>query len=204
MKRERRRCVRGSSGRNDPDSAPAQAPSMRVQREFLERRERNHCQRFLVRRREDDRRRDAGFEGLPPRGRAHAPAIARLQPGKSELGHRRDEVVPLSARELEERRGHLRADDVKAEVLRAGIAATVPKESGARRRRAWREDAAKHVAIIEAHLRALPSPSLNLTRDESTRAALRKRPCAWRALRKADQARISITGTCSESRASSA
>ena len=106
---------------------------MHVERVLLQRVERNHRQRFLVRGREHDRRRDAGLVGLTPGCRADTPAIAGFQARKVVLRCRRDEIVALLARELEKRARDLRADDVESEILGAGVATAVAVEAGARR-----------------------------------------------------------------------
>src|SRR5258706_8946280 len=112
---------------------------MHVQRVFLERRERNDCKGFLVRCLERHRGRAPGLVRLAPGPRADAPPIARLEAWKPVLGRRRDQVVALVARELEERRGDLRAYHVQAEILGPGVAAPVAVEAGARLERAWGE-----------------------------------------------------------------
>ena len=68
--------------------------------------------------------------GPKPVGRGHTPSITGHQAGKSELGHRGDQVVPDGALMLQEFGGHDRTDGVAAEILRAGVAAPVPVEAG--------------------------------------------------------------------------
>src|SRR5437870_4238858 len=115
-------CLQRRDARSGRNAVRASWRSVDVERVFLQCAERDHGERFLVRRREHNGRRDARLVRLAPCGRAHAPAIARLQAGKSELRCRRDQVIALLAREHEELAGHLRADDMQAEVLGTGIA----------------------------------------------------------------------------------
>jgi hypothetical protein len=95
--------------------------------------------------RKQDLRRVAGNEGFLPARRAQAPAVARLQPGKSKFGTRRGQVIAARLREHEELRGHDRAYCVRPAILRSGIAAAVAKEAGQGPGRAGRERAAQHV-----------------------------------------------------------
>ena len=110
--------------------------------------ERDDGERFLVRGREHDRRRDAGFKSLPPRRGTYAPAIAGFQPGETVFRYRGDEVVALFARELEERPSDLRANHVQAVVLGARVAAPVAMEAGKGRRRARRDAASEYILVI--------------------------------------------------------
>ena len=66
----------GRSGRRAPDTVKG---SVHVERVLAQRVERNDRERFLVRRREHDRRRRSRLVGLAPRGGAHAPAVAGLE-----------------------------------------------------------------------------------------------------------------------------
>ncbi len=129
---------------------------LQIERVLLQRVERDDRERFLVGRRQHDRRRDARLERLPPRRRAYAPAIAGLEAGEAEFGHRGDQVVALTARELEKRLRHLRADDMQAVVLRPGVAAPVAVEAGQGDRRAWLEWACQYIAVFGGN-RGLPS-----------------------------------------------
>ena len=86
-----------------------------------------------------------GVEGLGPAGRAEAPLVAGLQPGEAVLRHRRQQVVPLAEREVEELLGHAGAHRVRAHVLGTGVAAPVAEESGEGRGAALAQLTAEHV-----------------------------------------------------------
>src|SRR5262249_47344524 len=105
---------------------------LQIERVAFQRLERHHRERLLVRRLEHHRRRDVGLERLAPRRGTDAPAIARLQARKTELGYGRDEIVASTLGKAQELRRHLRAHDMQPEVLRTGVAAPIAKESGAR------------------------------------------------------------------------
>ena len=99
---------------------------------LLQRIKRNHGERFLVRCREQDGCRDTGLERLPPGGGAHAPSIARLEPGKTEFRRGRNEVIAALTRERKKFFGYLHADDMQPKILGPGVAAAVAIEPGAR------------------------------------------------------------------------
>src|SRR5215472_1667148 len=71
-----------------------------------------------------------GSERLLPARRTEAPAVARLQAGKTPLRHRRREIVAARLGEGEEFRGHDDANRMAAGILRAGVATSVAEEAG--------------------------------------------------------------------------
>ena len=77
-----------------------------------------------------DGRRHAAFQGVSPTCDAKAPAVARLEPGKSPFGMRRNQVIAIEHGEIEKMTSHLNADGVHSRVFRAGSAETVAIESG--------------------------------------------------------------------------
>ena len=99
---------------------------------LLQRVQRNHGERLLVRRREHDGCRDTSCERFAPSGCAHAPSIAGLQTGKTEFRRWRDEVIAAPTREHEKFLGYLHADDVQPEIFGSGVAAAVAIEPSAR------------------------------------------------------------------------
>ena len=76
------------------------------------------------------RRGDARLQRLLPAVGAQAPAFARLQAREAVLRPRRAQVVAPRAAEGEEFYRHLGADDVDAEVVRAGVTAAGAVEAG--------------------------------------------------------------------------
>ena len=92
-----------------------------------------------------DLRRDVGVEGLLPAAGAQAPAVARLQAGEAILRHWRTEIVAGGLREGEELGRHHDADRVEADILAAGVAATVAVEAGHGLMRARLQGPAQHV-----------------------------------------------------------
>ena len=71
------------------------------------------------------RRRSTGFQCLAPAVGAQAPAVARLESGKSVFWLGRDQVVTAFFRERQKIRGHPDADQMRAEVGCVGVAAAV-------------------------------------------------------------------------------
>src|SRR5438093_818935 len=118
-----------ASGQFALGSGPAR--SLQVERVFLQRVKRYHGECLLMRRGEHNGRGNACLVGLTPRGRTYTPAIAGLETRKVVFGHRRDQIVALRARKLEELGGHLHADDMQAVILGPGVATTVAVETGA-------------------------------------------------------------------------
>src|SRR5215467_14682217 len=84
--------------------------------------------RALVRGRQNHVRRRSVAVRAEPVHRGHAPPVARLQPGKHELGHRGDQVVADPALVLEELGSHHRADGVAAEIFGTRVAAAIAVE----------------------------------------------------------------------------
>lgn len=60
---------------------------------------------------------------------ADAPPVARREAGEPVLGHRRDQIVPLGARELQEPLGDQAANGMQAPVVAVSIAAAIPVPS---------------------------------------------------------------------------
>jgi hypothetical protein len=95
---------------------------------------------------------------LAPARRAEAPAVAGFQSRKTEIRHRRRQVVAACLAELEEFGGHHRADGMHADVLGRGVAAAVAEKSGQRPLAAGLQLLAQHVAgmfmgIKSSHVR---------------------------------------------------
>ena len=111
-------------------------------KEFLER---DDPQGGLVGGGDDDGGGGLGFESFEPPSGAKAPAVPGLEAMEVELGPWGDEVVAASEGEGEESFGDDGADDVAAEVVGAGLAASVPEEAGARDHAAGFEGAAEDV-----------------------------------------------------------
>src|SRR5678815_2070382 len=63
---------------------------LEVESVLLQRIERNHCERFLVRRSQDHGRCNTRLEGFAPSGSANAPPITGLKARETDLGHGRD------------------------------------------------------------------------------------------------------------------
>src|ERR1051326_367532 len=90
-------------------------------------------------------RRLARFEFLLPARRAQAPAVARFETRKAELGHRRGQIVAARFGEFQEGSSHHHAHRVAAEILAPGIAAAIAVKSRRRAERAKLERFAEHV-----------------------------------------------------------
>src|SRR5258708_8747470 len=125
-------------------SAPATS-SLRLDSVLLELGERHDVQRDGMRRLEHDLRRRPAIERLLPAAGAQAPAIARFQAGEAVLRQGRAEVVAVRLGEGEKLRCHDDADGMQADILAAGVAATVAVEAGHRLLRAGLEWAAQGV-----------------------------------------------------------
>src|SRR5258708_21693364 len=94
---------------------------------------------------QDHARRTPGLQRFLPARCAQTPAITGLQSRKAEFRHRRREIIAAGLRELEKTQGHDNAHGVAADVLAAGVAAAVPKESRHRAQGADFESIAEHV-----------------------------------------------------------
>ncbi len=116
-----------------------------VDRVLAESIERNDLEGTLVSGREDDVGRGAIQVRSQPVGRSHAPPIARPEPRKTVLRHRRDEVVADPLLVLEKFGGDHGADRVAAEVLRTGATAAVTEEAGHGVGATRREGSSQHV-----------------------------------------------------------
>ena len=132
----RPRCLRGGAqeGRSQAigltSGAEIARPGRDIDGMLLERGQRDDLQGPLVGGGQDHVSGGAVMVGPKPVDRSHAPSIAGHQAGKSELGHRGDQVVSDRTLVLQELGGHHRTDGVAAEVLRAGCATPVPVEPG--------------------------------------------------------------------------
>src|SRR5262249_43567255 len=129
---------------------PPSLALLQVHRVLLQLIQADVVERALVGGGQHDLRRRPGLEGLAPTGRAQAPAVSGLEAGKSEIRHGRAEVVAASPGELEEFRGHQRADRVHAAILGPGVAAAVSEKPGQRLGGAFGERPAQHVASLLA------------------------------------------------------
>jgi hypothetical protein len=119
--------------------------SIEVDRQPLEVRERAEAQGTFMCSAQDHARRTPRLQRfLPPRC-AQTPAITGLQSGKAEVRDGRREIVAAGLRILEKSRGHDGAHGVAAEVLAAGVAAAVAKETRHRAQGADRESIAEHI-----------------------------------------------------------
>src|SRR5437763_741652 len=96
----------------------------------LQRLEITHLERALMRGGEDDERRAARVERLPPARGAQAPSIAGLEAWEAVFGQRRGQVVAAALREGEELGGHDGADRVRTCVFGARVAAPVAEKAG--------------------------------------------------------------------------
>ena len=102
-----------------------------------------------------------GMRGFQDHGRCHSclqrfapthgaqtPAVPRIQPGKTVLGNRRDQVVARSLRKFQEFCCDPDADQVRAVVAGVGIAAAIAKVTGQRVVRARHKRGAENIFCI--------------------------------------------------------
>jgi len=75
---------------------------------------------------------DAVFERVFPTRHAHAPLVARLEPGKTPFRMRCNQIVSIEHGEIEKLARRFYADCVHAEVFRTGAAKSVAIKSGHR------------------------------------------------------------------------
>ena len=78
------------------------------------------------------RTRLAGLECLEPGSGADTPLVAIVEPRKTELWRRRDEIVATELKELEELERDPTADGVRPGVLIVSVAAPIPEPAGER------------------------------------------------------------------------
>src|SRR5882762_8437177 len=123
-------------------------PSAQIDRVALEDLERDDFQGRLVGCRQPDLGCLAGFERLFPALRAETPAVARLEAGEAEFGHRGREIVAGSSRERQKRCIDLCAHSVQPQIFGPGVAAAVAIKSGHRLGAAFGERFAEDVAGI--------------------------------------------------------
>src|SRR5208282_4774026 len=107
-------------------------PSAQIDRVTLQYFERNDLEGRFMGRRQPDPGRFAGLECFFPTLGAQAPAIARLEPGKAEFGHRGRQIVAGGLRECQKRGVDLGAHGVHPEIFGSGVAAAVSIKPGHR------------------------------------------------------------------------
>src|ERR1700676_382588 len=94
---------------------------------------------------QDHARRTACLQRLLPPRCAQTPAITGLKSRKAEFRDRRREIIAAGLRILKKSRGHDGAHGVAADVLAAGVAASVAKKTRLRAQGADFESIAYHV-----------------------------------------------------------
>src|SRR5277367_6379940 len=99
---------------------------------------------------QDHARRTPRLQRFLPSRCAQTPAITGLKSWKAEFRDRRREIIAAGLRILKKSRGHDGAHGVAADVLAAGVAAAVAKETGHRAQRADFESIAEHVLGVFA------------------------------------------------------
>lgn len=112
--------------------------------------DRDDRQSCFIRRFQHDGGLDAIGVGLQPPARTHTPAVTRLEPRESKLWMRGGEIVADRLLMLEEFSGHHRADRVRTEVIRTGIAVSVAVEAGQRLHTAHFEGLTEDVVLLHA------------------------------------------------------
>src|ERR1700738_3141366 len=105
-------------------------PSAQIDRVALQHLEGDDLQGRLVGCRQPDLGCLAGLERLFPALRAEAPAVARLEAGEAEFGHRGREIVAGRARERQEVGIDFCAHSVQPQIFGPGVAAAVAIKSG--------------------------------------------------------------------------
>src|SRR5271167_173194 len=90
-------------------------------------------------------RRTPCLQRLLPARCAKTPAISGLQSRKAEFRDRSRKIIAVGLRKLKKTRGHDRANGVAGDVIAAGVAATVAKETGHWAQGADFESIAEHV-----------------------------------------------------------
>ena len=131
--------------------------SIEVDCEALEVRERAEAQGSFMCSAQDNARRATRLQRFLPPRRAQTPAITRLQSRKSEFRDRRREIVAAGLRILKKSRGHDDAHGVAADILAAGVAASVAKKPRHRAQGTDFESIAHHVLGLVAPAAALAS-----------------------------------------------
>lgn len=87
-----------------------------------------------------------GSVSFQPALSAKTPPIAGLHSGKTEIRSRCTQVVPVSARKLEELGSHHGTHNVEAFIVLICVAAAIPKETGHRRGTATQQSPSENVA----------------------------------------------------------
>lgn len=114
---------------------------------LTQRLERHYVKGPFMRRRQHHVGRRTVEVGAKPVRRGDAPAISRYQPREPEVRHRGDQVIAYGTLMVEELGRYDSADRMAAQILGAGVAATIAVEPGDRVVTARLEFAAKHVAL---------------------------------------------------------
>src|SRR5580692_12477796 len=99
---------------------------------------------------QDHARRTPRLQRFPPPRCAQTPSIVRLESRKAEFRNRRREIIAAGLRILKKSRGHDGAHGVAADVLAAGVAASVAKKTRHRAQGADFESIAEHVLGLVA------------------------------------------------------
>src|SRR5712691_7988591 len=123
-----------------------------IDRVFLQQIERHDFEGRFMRRGEPHPGCAAGLESFLPALGAQAPAVARLQPGKTGGRDRRRQIVAGGARKRQELGIDPGADGVETDILGAGLAAACPVEPGQRFRAALAELLAENIAGFSHYL----------------------------------------------------
>ena len=105
-----------------------------------------NAKRRLMRGLQENLRCGTGSVGFQPAFSAKTPSIARFHSGKTEIRPRCTQVVPVSARKLEEFRSHHGTHNVEAFIILIGVAAAISKETGHRRGTATQQSPSENVA----------------------------------------------------------
>src|SRR5579875_1518869 len=161
-----------------PRPCTGRGDSAQVERIALQNVKRNDGEGRLMRRRQPDPRRLAGGERLLPALGAQAPAIAGLQTGEAELGHRRRQVVAARTREGEAFGVDLGAYRMPAPILGTGVAAAVAIKPGQGLCAAQGERLAQNIARVAHRAPAdfavtiLPSSPAPVAAGRKAKAAL--------------------------------
>jgi hypothetical protein len=95
-----------------------------------------------------NKRREAGVQRFFPAEYAETPAVARLEPRETVIGHGGHEVISTGAAELQELLRHPGAHRVATVVILAGPAGPVPEKAGHRVGAAARERISEDVEFL--------------------------------------------------------
>src|SRR5271167_3215027 len=132
---------------------------------------------------QDHARRTPRLQRLLPARCAQTPAITGLQSRKAEFRDRRREIIAAGLRKLKKTRGHDGAHGVARDVLAAGVAAAVAKETRHRAQGADFESIAEHVLGLVAPAAAALASALSQHKDSLHRHSPLLRKCPFRMIR---------------------